>query len=422
MRVLVIGSGGREHALVWKLKQSPQVTELYCAPGNSGIGQIAECIPQLSATDVEGLQAFAEEKSIDLTVVGPEDSLLAGVVDAFTSRGLAIFGPNQAAAQVEGSKKFAKELMEKYEIPTGAYRAFTQAEEALKYVREQGAPIVIKADGLAAGKGVTVAHSINEAEKAIHEIMDQRAFGEAGAQIVVEEYLTGQEISLMAFVDGETVRPMVIAQDHKPVFAGDQGPNTGGMGAYSPVPQISDHVVTEAIEKILIPMARGIATEGIYYIGVLYAGLMVTEEGPKVIEFNARFGDPETQVVLPRLENDLLDVLIATIHGELHSTKLSWKDESAVCVVQASSGYPGPYRKGDVITGLEQEAKDSIIFHSGTALKDDEWKTAGGRVLGITALGADLAHARDAAYQRAMNIRFEGVHYRRDIGAKAAEQ
>ncbi|MFC4075610.1 phosphoribosylamine--glycine ligase [Salinithrix halophila] len=419
MQILIIGGGGREHALAWKLKQSPRVKKIYCAPGNGGIASVAECVPELAVDDAEGLARFAKEKQIDLTVVGPEAALLAGVVDAFEAEGLTIFGPNREAARVEGSKRYAKELMIKYGIPTGAFRAFSEAGEALAYVREQGAPIVIKADGLAAGKGVTVARTLEEAEEAVKRIMEDRAFGEAGAEIVVEEFLAGQEISLMAFVDGETVRPMVVAQDHKPVFDGDKGPNTGGMGAYSPVPQISDSIVERAVVEILQPMAKGMAVEGVRYRGVLYAGLMVTEEGPKVIEFNARFGDPETQVVLPRLADDLAPILWATAGGSLNEVALTWKDEAAVCIVMASGGYPGPYAKGAVITGLPADTEQGVVFHAGTELRKGNVVTAGGRVLGVTALGTSLQEARKSAYRLVDGVHFEDAHFRRDIGAKA---
>ncbi|MDR6225875.1 phosphoribosylamine--glycine ligase [Desmospora profundinema] len=420
MRVLVVGNGGREHALVWKIKQSPQVDELFCAPGNAGIEALATGVP-LSATDVDGLVRFVSENQIDLTVIGPEASLLAGVVDALEAEGHLVFGPNRQAAQVEGSKRFAKELMESYGIPTGRYRSFDDSSEALRYIREQGAPIVIKADGLAAGKGVVVARTLQEATDAVHHIMEERAFGDAGTEIVVEEFLEGQEMSLMAFVDGETVVPMVPAQDHKPVFNGDQGPNTGGMGAYSPVPQIPDSIVHRAVTEILEPMVKGMAQSGLSYRGVLYAGLMITADGPKVIEFNARFGDPETQVVLPRLESDLVDVLLAVAQGHLSKTAVVWKKEAACCVVVASGGYPGSYEKGKPIEGLSAIDGESVLFHAGTARKNGAIVTAGGRVLGVTAWGADLKQARTRAYDRAETIRFEGAHYRTDIGSRAID-
>ncbi|MDN4594666.1 phosphoribosylamine--glycine ligase [Polycladomyces subterraneus] len=418
MRVLVIGSGGREHALVWKLAQSPLVKKVFCAPGNGGIAELAECV-SIGVTDVERLLAFAKDQEIDLTVVGPEAALLAGVTDAFEAEGLAVFGPNRKAAEIEGSKSFAKDLMARYGIPTGNYRTFTTAEEAKQYVREQGAPIVVKADGLAAGKGVTVARTVEEAEVAIERVMNEKVFGEAGNRVVIEEFLSGQEMSLMAFVDGETVRPMVISQDHKPVFDGDQGPNTGGMGAYSPVPQIPSVVVDRAVAEILQPVAQAMVREGRLFRGVLYAGLMVTEAGPKVIEFNARFGDPETQVVLPRLDSDLAEIMLATVSGKLADIEIRWKEEAAVCVVMASEGYPGDYRKGVLIRSLPESRPDRIVFHAGTKKEDDQLVTAGGRVLAVTALGADVRAAQAAAYETVNQIDFDGAHYRRDIAAKA---
>jgi phosphoribosylamine--glycine ligase len=391
---------------------------VYAAPGNGGIAELAECLP-FSSTAVDELVRFAEEERIDLTVVGPEAPLLAGLVDRFEERGLKVFGPRREAARIEGSKRFAKELMARHGIPTARFRAFTDAEEAKRYVREQGAPIVVKADGLAAGKGVVVARTVEEAEEAIRQAMEERVFGAAGEEVVIEECLVGQEMSLMAFVDGETVRPMEPAQDHKPVYDGDRGPNTGGMGAYSPVPQISREVVRQAIDEILKPTARALASEGILYRGVLYAGLMITAEGPKVIEFNARFGDPEAQVILPRLESDLAEILLATAEGRLKDVEIRWKEEAAVCVVMASEGYPGSYRTGMPISGLPEPADDRIVFHAGTRREGNRIVTAGGRVLGVTALGSDLADARDKTYRMAEAIAFEGAHFRRDIAAKA---
>ncbi|SFJ45611.1 phosphoribosylamine--glycine ligase [Thermoflavimicrobium dichotomicum] len=418
MRILVVGSGGREHTIVWKLKQSQRVTEIYCAPGNGGIEEIATCVP-ISPTDIDGLIHFAKEQKIDLTVVGPEAPLLAGIVDRFEEQGLKIFGPKKAAARIEGSKRFAKELMQKYQIPTASFQAFTDPEEAKAYVRSHGAPIVIKADGLAAGKGVVVAQTVERAEQAIVEAMETRVFGDAGKEIVIEECLFGQEVSLMAFVDGQTIKPMVIAQDHKPVFDGDQGPNTGGMGAYSPVPQISQAVVDKAIEQILFPIAEAFHQEGIQYKGVLYAGLMITQEGPKVIEFNARFGDPETQVVLPRLKSDLLEVILAVVDGKLAEMEIEWSDEAAVCVVMAAGGYPGSYQTGHEITGIPKNDEKQIIFHAGTKLVDGKLVTAGGRVLGVTAIDKDIPKAQQKAYQMVQQISFPDAHYRKDIANKA---
>lgn len=417
MRLLVIGNGGREHALVWKLKQSTKVQDIYCAPGNGGIAKMATCI-NLNPTDIDELTTFAQQMEIDLTIVGPEVPLVAGIVDRFTALGLPILGPTQKAAQIEGSKRFAKELMIKYGVPTAAYRTFTEAESAKAYVREQGAPIVIKADGLAAGKGVIVAQTVTEAEQAIAETMEDRIFGDAGQEVVIEEFLTGQEASLMAFVDANTIKPMVISQDHKPVYDGDQGPNTGGMGTYSPVPQISQSIIDRAITEILEPIVEGFKKEGIVYRGILYAGLMITDHGAKVIEFNARFGDPETQVVLPRLKTDLLDIFVAMTQDRLQDLEIQWDEQAAVCVVMTAGGYPGSYSTGHEIKGLAEKDR-TIIFHSGTKETDGKIVTNGGRVLGVTGLGADIQTAQEEAYQLVQSISFEGAHYRQDIATKA---
>lgn len=420
MRILVVGSGGREHALCWKLLKSPQVSEVFCAPGNGGISEIAKCV-NIPVHDFAGLAQFVEETRIHYTVVGPEAPLQAGIVDFFQERGLPIFGPNRRAALVEGSKSFAKQLMAKYGIPTAAYKAFSDYDAARRYVAQTGAPIVIKADGLAAGKGVIVAHTVKEAEDALKRIMRERVFGEAGSHVVIEQFLQGEEISLMAFVAGRTVLPMVIAQDHKPVFDGDKGPNTGGMGAFSPVPQIRDEIVQQAITAILEPMADGMAQEGLDFRGVLYAGLMVTEQGPKVIEFNTRFGDPETQVVLPRLNSDLLDVLQATSEEALANVTLKWDERAALCVILASEGYPGPFEKGHPIAGVPPSSSDILTFHSGTALKNGQLVTNGGRVLGITGLGESLPAAQKTAYTAIRDIHFPHMHYRADIGDRAKQ-
>lgn len=418
MRVLIVGNGGREHTLCWKLKQSPQVSEVYCAPGNGGIAEIATCV-DVSVGDFAGLAQLVEKEQIDYTVVGPEQPLLDGIVDFFQARGLAVFGPNRRAARVEGSKAFAKQLMEKYHIPTAAYRSFSDYAPARDYVRQVGAPIVIKADGLAAGKGVTVAETIQEAETALARIMQDRVFGTAGDEVVIEECLRGEELSLMAFVAGRTVLPMVVAQDHKPVFDGDTGPNTGGMGAYSPVPHIPADIVNQAVRDILQPMADGMEKEGLDFRGVLYAGLMITEHGPKVIEFNARFGDPETQVVLPRMNNDLLKVLQATSQGKLDQVALNWDTRAALCVVLTSGGYPGTYETGLPISEKSITASDTISFHAGTRRSGNQLLTNGGRVLGVTALGNDLRDARKKAYRAVDNIHFSNRHYRHDIGERA---
>ncbi|MGA8943282.1 MAG: phosphoribosylamine--glycine ligase [Thermoactinomyces sp.] len=418
MKILVVGSGGREHAIVWKLSQSPKVKKIYCAPGNGGIGELAECV-EIAATNIDGLLHFARENRIDLTVVGPEAPLLLGIVDRFTEAGLSVFGPNRSAAKIEGSKRFAKELMKKYQIPTADFRAFADSAAAKAYIRQKGAPIVVKADGLAAGKGVVVARTVEEAEKAVAEAMENKVFGEAGNEVVIEEFLSGQEVTLMAFMDGKTVKPMVVAQDHKPVFDGDKGPNTGGMGAYSPVPQIPKEVIDEAVQTILFPVAKAFQEEGIDYKGVLYAGLMITESGPKVIEFNARFGDPEAQVIIPRLKTDLVEIMEAVIGGELSEQEILWSDQATVCVILASGGYPGSYEKGFPIEGLSVKDDDTMVFHAGTVQKQGNWITAGGRVLGVTAWGKDIAEARMKAYQRTKTISFEKVHYRKDIADKA---
>ncbi|HEY8342755.1 MAG TPA: phosphoribosylamine--glycine ligase [Calditerricola sp.] len=418
MKVLVVGQGGREHALCWALARSPRVARVYCAPGNGGIAEVATCVP-IKETDFAALAQFARDEGIGLTVVGPEAPLAAGIVDFFRAQGLPIFGPTRAAAQVESSKAFAKRIMKASGIPTADYAVFDDVEAALAYVREKGAPIVVKADGLAAGKGVTVARTVAEAEAALHRAMREGVFGAAGSRVVIEEYLEGEELSLMAFVDGETVRPMVPAQDHKPVFDGDRGPNTGGMGAYSPVPQIGPAVIDAAVERILKPMAAALVREGCPFTGVLYAGLMVTADGPKVIEFNARFGDPETQVVLPRLKTDLLEVLLAVVEGRLAEVELAWRDEAALCVVLASGGYPHGYETGKAIAGLDRIDSDVLVFHAGTRRTGEALVTSGGRVLGVTALGATLAEAQRKAYANVARIRFDGMHFRTDIGNRA---
>jgi phosphoribosylamine--glycine ligase len=418
VQVLVIGRGGREHAIVWALRKSPQITKLYCAPGNGGIAGLAECVP-IGEMDFEAIAAFAKERGIDLVFVAPDDPLSAGLVDYLEERGIRAYGPRKNAAIIEGSKVFTKELMRKYGIPTAAYESFDAFEPALAYLKRQRLPIVIKADGLAAGKGVVVARSYEAAEKALREIMVDKVFGESGNAVVIEEFLQGQEMSLLAFVDGETVRPMVPAQDHKPVFDGDEGPNTGGMGTYSPVPHIPQTIVDEAVETIVKKAARAMVAEGRPFRGVLYAGLMITAQGPKTIEFNARFGDPETQVLLPRLETPLLDIVLATLDGTLAELDIRWSDQAAVCVIAASGGYPGSYKKGVPIEGLE-DVRDALVFHAGTAAREDgRLVTNGGRVLGVTGLGRDIAEARQRAYAEADKIRFAGKHCRTDIALKA---
>lgn len=422
MRILVIGGGGREHAIVWALKKSEKVKEIYCAPGNAGIGQLAECVP-IPVSRFGDLIQFTVDHAIDLVVVGPDDPLAAGIVDAFEARGIPIFGPRQNAAEIEGSKIFMKDLLRKYNIPTAKYETFTDYASASAYLAEQSAPIVIKADGLAAGKGVTVARTIEEAKQALEDMMVNKVFGESGSQVVIEECLEGQEMSILAFVDGETVQPMVPAQDHKPVYDGDLGPNTGGMGTYTPLPHIPQSIIDEAIETIVIPTAKAMVSEGRPFRGVLFAGLMITKDGPKTIEFNARMGDPETQVVLPRLKTDLVDIILAAMNGRLDQLEIEWSDEAAVCVILASEGYPATYPKGRVITGLDEAAAQEGVelFHAGTSQNGDQFVTSGGRVLGVVGLGADTAQARERAYKAAATIKFDGAHYRSDIGEKALQ-
>ncbi|TVY06967.1 phosphoribosylamine--glycine ligase [Paenibacillus cremeus] len=417
MRVLVVGGGGREHAICWALKKSPKIQELYCAPGNGGIAGLAECVPY-QVNQFEEIAQFAIDHTIDLVVIGPDDPLSEGIVDHLEAKGIPVFGPRQNAAILESSKVFSKELFKKYNIPTAAYESFDSYEAAIAYLRQEQAPIVIKADGLAAGKGVVVAQSLEEAEKALHDIMVVKVFGDSGNQVVIEEFLTGQEMSILSFVDGETVKPMVPAQDHKAVFDNDKGPNTGGMGTYTPLPHIPQSVIEESIETIIKPTAKAMVAEGRPFRGVLFAGLMITPNGPKTIEFNARFGDPETQVVLPRLKTDLLDIFLAAVNGRLDQMEIEWSEEAAVCVILASEGYPGSYPKGLPIEGLDT-VQESIVFHAGTALKDGAIVTNGGRVLGVTALGKDIADARAKAYADADRIRFQGKHYRTDIAKRA---
>jgi len=419
MKVLIVGSGGREHAIAWKLSQSPKVEKVYCAPGNAGIAGHAECVP-IGVNDFEKLTAFAKENKVDLTFVGPEEPLLNGIVNEFEEKGLVVFGPRKEAALIEGSKTFAKNLMQKYQIPTAAYASFTEYNEALAYIREQGAPIVIKADGLAAGKGVVVAMTLEEAESALKNMMLDESLGLAGAKVVIEEFLQGEELTLLSFVDGTTVKPMIPSQDHKPVFDQDKGPNTGGMGTYSPVPQMSADLIQQIMDEIVLPTVKAMESEGVPFKGILYTGLMITKNGPKVIEYNARFGDPETQVVLPLLKTDLMDIFIAGISGELEQLQIEWKDGAAVCVIMASGGYPGPYEKGQEISGLDSaDSQGAVVFHAGTAFADGKIVTNGGRVLGVTAIGDSIKDAREKAYQAVEHISFEGAHYRKDIALKA---
>ncbi|MGF9875542.1 phosphoribosylamine--glycine ligase [Bacillus tropicus] len=415
MNVLVIGRGGREHALAWKFAQSEKVEKVYVAPGNEGMRDVATPV-DIDENDFDALVLFAKENHVELTFVGPEIPLMNGIVDRFKEEGLRVFGPNKAAAVIEGSKAFTKELMEKYNIPTAAYETFTDYEEAVQYIQKVGAPIVIKADGLAAGKGVTVAMTLEEALQATKEMLQDVKFGEASKKVVIEEFLDGQEFSLMAFVNGKTVYPMVIAQDHKRAFDGDKGPNTGGMGAYSPVPQIPESAVEEAIKTVLHPTAKAMIQENRSFTGILYAGLILTNDGPKVIEFNARFGDPETEVVLPRLENDLVDVCNAILdESEL---TLQWSEEAVIGVVLASKGYPEAYKKGDIINGLDA-LQDVIVFHAGTAMKHGDFVTNGGRVLFVACKANSLQEAKDKVYKEISKIESDGLFYRSDIGYRA---
>ncbi|HHT7065885.1 phosphoribosylamine--glycine ligase [Bacillus thuringiensis] len=417
MNVLVIGRGGREHALAWKFAQSEKVEKVYVAPGNEGMRDVATPV-DIDENDFDALVLFAKENKVELTFVGPEIPLMNGIVDRFNEEGLRVFGPNKAAAVIEGSKAFTKELMKKYDIPTAAYETFTDYEEAVQYIQKVGAPIVIKADGLAAGKGVTVAMTLEEALQAVKEMLQDVKFGAASKKVVIEEFLDGQEFSLMAFVNGTTVHPMVIAQDHKRAFDGDKGPNTGGMGAYSPVPQIPESAVQEAIKTVLHPTAKAMITENRSFTGILYAGLILTNDGPKVIEFNARFGDPETEVVLPRLENDLVDVCNAVLdESEL---TLQWSEEAVIGVVLASKGYPEAYKKGDIIKGLDA-LQDAIVFHSGTAMKHGDFVTNGGRVLFVACKANSLQEAKDKVYKEIGKIESDGLFYRSDIGYRAIE-
>ena len=422
MKVLVVGGGGREHALVWKVAQSPKVTKIYAAPGNAGIAQIAECAP-IKAEDIPALLSFARAKAVDLTIVGPEGPLSMGIVNEFTNAGLRIFGPSGDAAEIEASKRFSKDLMKKYHIPTAEYGVFTDKAAAEAYILEKGAPIVVKADGLAAGKGVVVAETVGDALKALDLIMSQKAFGTAGDRVVVEECLRGEEASFMAFTDGKAVVPMASSQDHKRVFDADKGPNTGGMGAYSPAPIVTKKLERKIMETIMVPTVQAMEKEGRLFKGILYAGLMIHDSEVKVLEFNARFGDPETQPVMARLDTDLIEIIESILAGKLAKIDIKWKPESAVCVIMASGGYPGKYEKGKEITGLEKAAehKNIMVFHSGTSLKNSKIVTDGGRVLGVTGLGAVVAAAIDNAYAGVREISFDGAHYRRDIGARALE-
>jgi phosphoribosylamine--glycine ligase len=423
MKVLVIGSGGREHALVWKLQQSPSVDRIYCAPGNAGIDALAEPV-DLDVADVDAIVRFAIDHAVDLTVPGPELPLTLGLIDALQRHGRRGFGPVRAAAQLEGSKAFAKELMRRCKVPTGFFSSFTDFDEAVRYVHEVGAPIVVKADGLAAGKGVLICQTLAEAEEAIERIMRWRMFGDAGRRVVIEEFLDGEELSFMALSDGHTVLPLASSQDHKRACDGDTGPNTGGMGAYSPAPACTAAVHERIMQEIMIPVVHGLAERKITYTGVLYAGIMLTADGPKVLEFNVRFGDPECQALMLRWQGDLAELMIATADGDLAGRRVAWDPQAAVCVVLAAAGYPGSYDRGKVIEGLDalRDWTGGMVFHAGTARRDGAVVTDGGRVLGVTARGADVGAAVDAAYRAVDHIRWDGMQYRRDIGRRALER
>jgi phosphoribosylamine--glycine ligase len=420
MNILVIGSGGREHALVWKLAQSARVSRLYCAPGNAGIERLAHCVP-IKVEDVPALTHFARSEGIDLTVVGPEAPLSLGIGDEFRKAKLRIFGPTRGAAHIEASKSFAKDLMVRHGIPTAAARSFDRLGPALAYIERQRPPLVVKADGLAQGKGVIIAQTLDEASQAAADMLEKQAFGEAGRRIVVEEFLEGEELTLMAFTDGKTVVPMVGAQDHKRVGDGDTGPNTGGMGAYAPAPAATPALRQKVILQVLRPAVEAMSRVGSPFYGVLYAGLMIVRGRPFVLEFNARFGDPETQAVLPLLKTDLVDVLEAVVEHRLDQVDIEWHDRAAVCVVLTSGGYPGPYETGVPIRGLSAlpPSSDVVVFHAGTQRREAEIVTAGGRVLGVTGLGHDYDAARTEAYRAVRAISFEGCHFRSDIAARA---
>jgi len=420
MKVLVIGAGGREHALVWKIAQSPRVRKIYCAPGSPGISRLAECV-DVKAEDIGGLARFAQKESVDLTVVGPEGPLALGIVDHFRSLDIPIFGPDRRAAEIESSKSFAKDLMRVNSIPSAAYWVFDDFAQLEHFLQTAKYPLVLKADGLAAGKGVTVCKTAEEAHKLGHAMMTEKVLGEAGRRVVIEEFLTGQEASILALVSGDAVAILEPAQDHKAVFDKDQGPNTGGMGAYSPVPAITENIMQRIERDIIIPTVHGMNREERPYTGVLYVGLILTANGPRVLEYNCRFGDPETQPLMMRLQSDLVDLLEGAVTGQLSFSTLTWSPGAALCVVLASGGYPGAYQKGLPMTGIEEaEAMEDVaVFHAGTTRSDGVWRTAGGRVLGVTARGADIASSRQRAYEAVKKIHFEGMHYRTDIGIRS---
>jgi phosphoribosylamine--glycine ligase len=423
MKIFVIGNGGREHALIWKISQSPRVAKIYCAPGSAAIGELAECVA-INPEQIDQLAAFAEKAKIDLTVVGPELPLTLGIADLFESRHLRIFGPNKAAAQLEGSKAFAKEMLHANNIPTAAFGTFTDAVSAKEYLAQQKSPYVIKADGLAAGKGVLICASRQEAEAAIDEILVRKAFGAAGDKVVIEEFLDGEEASFMVLTDGEHVLPLASSQDHKRVFDNDQGPNTGGMGAYSPAPIVTPEMHERILREVLAPLLAGLKKKQIHYRGVVYVGLMIGKDGPKVLEFNARFGDPECQPIMMRLKSDLIPLLDAAIDGKLNEVMAEWHDQPALCVVLTAKGYPGAYDKGKEIHGLNslKDWPDGFVFHAGTAKEKDRWRTTGGRVLGVTARGKNIASAVENVYGAVGKISWDGMHYRKDIAQRALKK
>ena len=419
MKVLVVGGGGREHAVCMKLKESKLVTQLLCAPGNAGIAQVATCVPGVKATDVDAIVKLAKDEKVDFVCVTPDDPLALGCVDALEKEGIAAFGPSAYAAQMESSKIFSKNLMKKYGIPTAESETFDDMDAALKYLDTQTAPIVIKADGLALGKGVIVAKTLDEAKEAVVDMMQGGKFGKSGARVLIEECMFGREVTVLCFCDGKTIVPMRASQDHKRVFDNDQGPNTGGMGAFAPSPLYTGEIAERAMNEIIVPTMNAMNAEGFTFKGVLYVGLMLTEKGPKVVEYNARFGDPETQVVLPLLDSDLLEIMMAVRNQTLDQLDIQWKPASAACIVLASGGYPGKYEGGKVITGLDAaEETGATVYHAGTKMADGQHVTAGGRVLGVTALGENLRAAVDSAYAAAKKIYFDGVHMRSDIGSK----
>jgi phosphoribosylamine--glycine ligase len=421
MRILVIGGGGREHAIAWKISNNSSVEEIFAIPGNGGLQKLAKCFSQPS--DISGLADFALEHKIDLTFVGPEALLVAGIVDEFEKRGLKIFGPTKKAAQIEGSKSFAKNIMQKYQIPAAVASTFTNYGEACRFIEYQSPPFVIKADGLAGGKGVTIAESLAEAKQALHECLVSKKFGTSGEKVLIEEYLEGQEVSVLSFSDGTTILPMAPAQDYKRVYDNDQGPNTGGMGCYSPVPVVDKQTYQEIVEKIIEPTITALSQEGIKYKGVLYAGIILTKEGPKVLEYNCRFGDPETQVIIPRYQGDLLEAMLAVVEENLSNYLLEWTNEKCITVVLASEGYPRSPLTGREISGLEKasQIEGVTIFQAGTRSENGKVYTSGGRVLNVTALGKSFSQARERAYSAARLIKFEGCHYRCDIASRAVE-